>query len=79
VRRGIYHCAGCDQDVPVSIKIEGKRIKNVSVDHINPVVDVGGFVDWNEFISRLYCELDNLQLLCKQCHDLKSKNERIKV
>jgi hypothetical protein len=78
VSRGIYHCAGCDKDVPLSIKVNGKRVKNVSVDHISPVVDpTSGFIDWNMFICRLYCETDNLQVLCKDCHDKKTKIERL--
>lgn len=53
--------------------------KDVEVDHINPVVDVvDGFLDWNEYIKRLYCGKDNLQILCKTCHRKKSKTERKK-
>lgn len=52
---------------------------NVEVDHIKPVVDPAkGFKDWNTFIKRLYCEQDNLQVLCKPCHKQKSKEEKEK-
>jgi hypothetical protein len=77
VRKGVYLCNGCKQEVGASIVIEGKRVKNVFCDHINPVVDpASGFTGWDSFINNLYCEQENLQLLCKSCHDAKSKNER---
>lgn len=51
--------------------------KDVEVDHITPVVDpVVGFVSWDEFIKRLYCSSDNLQILDKKCHKLKTASER---
>lgn len=68
VDRGLYQCAGCK----VVAKIEGHHI-----DHISPVVDPKvGFVDWNTYISRLFCSADNLQLLCKICHTTKTKLEQ---
>jgi hypothetical protein len=48
----------------------------VQVDHIKPVVDAKiGFVSWDEFITRLYCGKDNLQILCKECHNKKTLKE----
>ena len=52
-----------------------KRAKNVFVDHIDPIVPVTGWVSWDSCIERMYCEGDNLQLLCKACHDVKTKEE----
>lgn len=50
----------------------------VEVDHITPVVSADGtFVDWNEFIGRLFCDADNLQVICKDCHKCKTQEERI--
>lgn len=78
VSKGVYLCNGCKQHVGASIVIDGKRVKNVFCDHINPVVDPEtGFSGWDSFVNNLYCEEDNLQLLCKACHDLKSKAERV--
>ena len=77
VRKGVYLCNGCKQEVPKSVVIEGKRTNNIFCDHVKPVVDpVEGFVGWNSFINNLYCERENLQVLCKDCHDKKSKDER---
>jgi 5-methylcytosine-specific restriction endonuclease McrA len=50
----------------------------VSVDHITPVVDVQlGFVDFNTFIARLFCDASNLQVICDPCHNTKTQAERI--
>lgn len=50
----------------------------VSVDHINPVVSVSeGFVDFNTFIQRLFCDATNLQVICDTCHNAKTQAERI--
>ena len=64
-----YRCASCGKEFP---------LKEVQVDHIKPIVDPKkGFVDWNTFIERLYCEAKNLQVLCKDvCHKAKSTSER---
>lgn len=51
--------------------------KDVQVDHIDPVVDPKvGFVNWDTFISRLLCTVDNLQVLCTGCHKKKTDEER---
>jgi len=63
-----YHCASCHEEF---------TSKDVEVDHISPVVSVGdGFIDWNVFIERLFCSIENLQVLCKVCHKKKTKEER---
>ncbi len=63
-----YLCAICNLDFPAT---------QVQVDHIKPVVDPKkGFKDWNTFIKNLFCEVKNLQVVCKPCHKIKSKRER---
>ncbi len=74
--RGMYLCAGCGELVPASILQNGKRVKNVLVDHINPIVPITGFDNWDNVIQRLFCDESNLQVLCKNCHDKKTKQER---
>ena len=65
-----YRCSSCSTSFPS---------KEVQVDHIEPVVDpIIGFVDWNTFIERLFCDKENLQVLCKKCHKEKTKLEVIK-
>lgn len=62
-----YICAKCKSVFPN---------KDVRVDHINPVVDpVMGFVDWNTYIPRMFCDEVGYQVLCNPCHDMKSDAE----
>lgn len=79
--RGIYYCAGFKRKghpATASIRERGrsKKCNNIFVDHISPIVGRAGFTNWDDFINKLYCEVDNLQVLCKQCHDLKTKSEK---
>jgi 5-methylcytosine-specific restriction endonuclease McrA len=77
VRKGVYLCNGCKEEVTTTIVVDGKRMKNIFCDHVAPVVDpTTGFSGWDEFVNRLFCEKENLQVLCKVCHDKKSKEER---
>jgi 5-methylcytosine-specific restriction endonuclease McrA len=49
---------------------------HIQVDHIDPVgkcTDKRGNQDWNQFISRLFCDVTNLQVLCKPCHQSKTQ------
>jgi 5-methylcytosine-specific restriction endonuclease McrA len=50
---------------------------DVQVDHIFPVVSPQtGFVDWETYIGRMFCEKENLQVLCKPCHSVKTSLEK---
>lgn len=51
---------------------------NVQVDHRLPLVPVDSSLEqmsWDEVVERLWCDEGNLQILCKPCHQLKSKAE----
>jgi len=61
-----YLCAYCLGEFPN---------KEVQVDHINPVVPSSGFTTWDDFINRLFCNEEQLQVLCKSCHAKKTKEE----
>lgn len=75
--RNEYKCANCGDIGPATIKVNGERVNNAIVDHINPIVDPEvGFVDWDSTIERMYCEEENLQLLCHKCHEEKTNEER---
>jgi len=51
--------------------------KNIQVDHFKPVVDPEiGFVNFDTFISRLFCDVNNLAVLCKTCHEIKTNKEK---
>ena len=61
------------EDNPDQEVIMGK----VCVDHIDPVIDPDkGFENWDKYINRMFCEKENLQVLCAKCHDEKTKKEK---
>ena len=66
IARGMYKCQLC------SAVVGHKEIK---IDHINPVIPVEGFKNWDEVVERLFCEEDGFQAICKTCHDEKTKKE----
>jgi len=78
IKRGEYKCDSCGEIVNPTYYNEEKRVRtrNVFVDHIDPIVDPNvGFTTWDDIINNMFCELDNLQLLCGKCHEVKSKQE----
>lgn len=58
-----------------------KVIKEKAVaDHIEPVLPLEGFPnkewDWDVYINRMhFCGEENYQIICKNCHDKKTKQE----
>ena len=48
----------------------------VNVDHIEPAGSLNCAEDLPKFVETLFCEQDNLQVLCKTCHDQKTKLEK---
>lgn len=50
--------------------------KKINVDHICPAGSLKSAQDLPDFIERLFCEVDNLQVLCVTCHDKKTKHEK---
>ena len=49
---------------------------DVEVDHIKPAGSLKDYDDLPEFTRTLFCEADNLQVLCKTCHKEKTAAER---
>lgn len=46
------------------------------LNHLSPVVEPKrGFVTWDEYLDRLFCGPDDLEVLCKSCHLEESKDE----
>jgi 5-methylcytosine-specific restriction endonuclease McrA len=64
-----YQCAECKGWFPD---------KKVNVDHIIPAGTLRCADDLPAFVERLFCEVDNLQVLCQGCHDIKTKEEKLK-
>lgn len=50
------------------------KASDIEVDHIIPVGSLRCKEDLPEYVERLFCEIDNLQLLCKECHLDKTHN-----
>lgn len=64
-----YKCTGCKKQFVAA---------DVQVDHIHPVVDPKkGFISWDVFIERMFVEIENLQVLCKPCHKIKTDKEKL--
>lgn len=50
----------------------------IQIDHNIPVVPITSTLEqmsWDELVSRMWCEPENLVPLCKPCHLVKSKAE----
>ena len=62
-----YQCNSCKLWFPE---------KQINVDHIKPAGSLNCKEDLAGFVERLFCELDNLQVLCENCHDVKTKLEK---
>jgi len=59
-----YACALC-----------GGFFDKIQIDHKN---EVGKFTgSWDEYISSLFCPIENLQALCEECHKVKTKEYNI--
>lgn len=76
-----YKCAECLKDY----KKEGKK-RTITVDHIVPVKDPSKPQAFQEalascvcgvceYLRRMFCDPSGLQVLCKTCHDKKTKGE----
>jgi 5-methylcytosine-specific restriction endonuclease McrA len=84
LRRVRFKCAECGRSF-----VDRKGAKNIAVDHINPVIDLKeGWVNYEVYVKRLFCSMDNLQVLCnykgeidgvKSCHKIKTANERAEM
>lgn len=71
-KRDLYECAGCARLF---------KSDEVHVDHIQPVFDPRKRVpaeetDYTQLVHRMFCEIENLQILCHTCHGIKTENER---
>ena len=64
-----YQCNSCKDWFPE---------KKINVDHIIGAGSLNCSADLPGFVERLFCEQDNLQVLCTECHDKKTKLEKEK-
>ena len=50
--------------------------KHINVDHIVGAGALNCYNDLPGFVERLFCEADNLQVLCESCHNQKTQQEK---
>ena len=60
-----YKCAGCGELFP---------LKEVVVDHIEPIVPTDREWTWDDIIARALVEKEGFQVLCKPCHQQGKSN-----
>ena len=65
--RGVYICASCTDQF---------KANQVAVDHIKPCGRLTSYEDIAPFVTNLFCSVDNLQVLCHECHKYKTLTER---
>ena len=79
-RRVRFKCAECGR---AFLNKVGSR--EIAADHTVPVVGIEGFVDWNTYIERMFCDADGYKILCnyeglrdgvESCHRIKTNLER---
>ena len=46
--------------------------EDINTDHIEPI---GVFKNWEDFINKVFVTTDKLQVLCKECHKEKTREE----
>lgn len=67
VERGVYKCNSC--------KGHFKK-QEVQADHIEPILNIYGFTDWNDLINLMFVPAEGYQILCTACHDIKTTMEK---
>ena len=64
----LHYCKACE-------KVHAKG--DMRADHIKPVVNPHvGFVSWDEAVKRMFVEVDHYNVICVDCHKLKTAEER---
>lgn len=65
----MYRCSSCSQSF---------RQKDVQVDHIMPAGTLKTFEDLGAFAKNLFVGTEGLQVMCKPCHERKTRQEKLK-
>lgn len=65
-----YQCNNCKNWFPE---------KKVAVDHIIPAGSLKNAQDLPAFVERLFVEIDGLQVLCNDCHSIKTLKDNLKT
>lgn len=66
VGRGQYQCNICKGIF---------KNKEIVLDHVDPIVPVEGWDNWDGVLNRMFCDVSGFQVICKADHDLKTEKE----
>lgn len=67
MKRLKFTCASCNK--------QNLKRSEMNLDHIIPVTENEGFTTWDKFVDGLFCEEENLWLICIPCHEQKTLQE----
>jgi len=67
VGKNNYYCKKCR-------KVYDK--KQIEVNHIIPVGSFNEFSQFEEFYTKLFCNIENLEAICKECHKKETEIQR---
>lgn len=73
IRRGVYVCARCGGEF-------GRN--EISVDHVTALGpspgsrNDDGTATWDALVERMFCDADELRVLCNECHGARTKQQR---
>lgn len=67
VAPGLYKCYICSLEF---------GIKDIHADHIDPIVSVTGFTDWNDYILKTLVSPSKYGVACITCHEAKTMVEK---
>lgn len=62
-------CSQCGKNTPTY---------QLECDHLEPIVPVNTTLEnmsWDDVVERIWCSVDNLRAVCKDCHKKKTKLE----
>lgn len=68
-KRILFKC-----EIPECGKLVDRQ--NGQIDHIEAVVKVEGFTNFDEYIHALFCDVENLRHICCECHLRKGEAEQ---
>lgn len=83
-----YECPYCkiwmyegksEKNLNKLIKENPKKIikkGKIQIDHVDPVIKLESWTwNWDDYITRLFCDINNLSATCRSCHAKKTKKE----
>ena len=89
IDKATHRCESCGIEVYVgksqknfdSLKDKYPNLckRKLEVDHVEPVIPYNMYyyeLEWNDFMLRVHCEANNLQHICKECHEEKNTKEK---